>query len=463
MIIRTQIFSRLVPVAAAICLVCWFAIAVRPFHAWDDAEPEILNQAWRLAQGKEIYRSIDEPPYLHAAYPPLYFALVAPLLKLSGLNYLPAKLLSFLSVIALGAALAALSRRWQTRAGPGWWALCLLCLLPAFFYNSARVHVQMLAVTLSLWSFVLFLRRGNPATILSAILAVLAIYTKQTQLALPLALSFYLIRRDRGRLPVYLATLAIAGLIPFFWLQWKTAGYFWRQTVTLNALSYQVTDLPLVLLHHAGPFFLALGLAGREVWRRLRERRAEEIDFYFLAVAITTAVSCGRLGAHTQYVVELCVVAVAVMLRAESLPGTSMAWQAAILLLYAPLYIMVEEGPFARASNQAAPEVRKLLDSAPGPVLAQQSSFSLFTRGEIHIQLFHFTALARAGLWDGERLRREVDDRYFTWAVTEFPLEDGDPRADDLERFTPEVIETLRRRYRRVATVGPYFIYQAAR
>ena len=159
----------------------------------------------------------------------------------------------------------------------------------------------------------------------------------------------------------------------------------------------------------------------------------------------------------------LCAVAMAVMLRVESMPGTSMAWQAAILLLYAPLYMMAEEGPFARASNQAAPEVRKILASAPGPVLAQQSSFSLFTRGEIHIQLFHFTALARAGLWDGDRLRREVDDRYFTWAVTEFPLEDGHPRADDLERFTPEVIAALRRRYRRIATVGPSFIYQAAR
>ena len=100
---------RFVPVAAAICFLCWCYVSVRPFHAWDDAEPEILNQAWRLSQGEQIYRTIDTPPYLHTAYPPLYFTIVAAALKLTGLSYLPAKLVSFLSVLAIGVALALLA------------------------------------------------------------------------------------------------------------------------------------------------------------------------------------------------------------------------------------------------------------------------------------------------------------------------------------------------------------------
>lgn len=458
---RERLILRIIPLVAVICFAAWCYSFVRPLHAVDDAEPEILNLAWRLAQGEAIYRPIDSPPYIHAAYPPVYFALTAALLKFTGLNFLPAKLISFISALAIGAALVALNRRANRSAVSATLMLALLFLLPAFFYNAARAHVQMTAVALSLWSFALFLRRDRGATVASALLAALAIYTKQTQVALPLALIVYLARSDRRRLIPYTVTLAVALLIPFFLLQRATGGWFFRHIVTLNALSYDASDIPLILLHHAGPFFLLIALAGIEVFRRGREGKFEEIDCYFAGVAVVTAIACGRLGAHTQYVVELCVVAAALLLmRGEAVRERVLVWQAALLMIYAPSYILVEEGRFARASNRAAPEVRRLLDTAPGPVLAQQSSFALASRGEIHAQLFHFTALARAGLWDGERLRREAAERYFRWVVTEFALEEDAMRGDDRERFTAELVEELRRNYRRAAVIGPYYIYQ---
>jgi len=458
---------RLVPVAAAICFLCWCYVSVRPFHAWDDAEPEILNQAWRLSQGEQIYRTIDTPPYLHTAYPPLYFAIVAAALKLTGLSYLPAKLVSFLSVLAIGVALALLGRTWQGSAKWGLWATCCLFLIPAFLYNTARTHVQMLAVALSIWSFVLFLRADRLATIASAVLAVLAVYTKQTQVALPLAMVVYLALRDRRRLLPYVATLALAGTIPLVWLQWVTDGYFLRHTITLNALSYRLVDIPLVVLHYAGPVFLFIGLAAYEVSRRFGERRAEAVDFYFVSVGLATAIACGRLGAHTQYVVDLCVVVFIVLLRTAEF-GTMrgldrlVSLQLIILLLYSPLFVFIEEGRFGMASNRAAKQVHALLRTEQGPVLAQQSSFALFSRGELYIQLFHFTALARAGLWDMGKLQREVETRSFAWVITEFPIEGGTLSPDDLERFTPEIVDALHRNYQRAETIPPYFIYRPA-
>jgi hypothetical protein len=138
------------------------------------------------------------------------------------------------------------------------------------------------------------------------------------------------------------------------------------------------------------------------------------------------------------------------------------AWQLVLLLLYSPLFVFVEEGRFGMASNRAAKEIHTLLRTEPGPVLAQQGSFALFSRGELHIQLFHFTALARAGLWDMGKLQREVDSRYFAWVITEFPIEGGVLSPDDLERFTPEIVDALRRNYQRAEAIPPYFIYRPA-
>ncbi|MEP7274582.1 MAG: hypothetical protein ABI882_24040, partial [Acidobacteriota bacterium] len=200
-------------------------------------------------------------------------------------------------------------------------------------------------------------------------------------------------------------------------------------------------------------------------WRRIREGGSEALDFYYVVVALVTLFSCGRLGAHSQYVVEYCVLTLVVLVRAwdgEWLTRArrAISVQLVVLLVYCPLFIFVEEGRFGMKSDTAAERIYPILRSVPGRVLAQQSSFSLFTNGEIPIQLFHFTALARAGLWDMKKLEGEIEARAFAWVVTEFPIESAELTADDLERFTPEVVAALRQNYSRVEAVAPYFIYR---
>ena len=86
------LLCRWVPIAATLCFLAWCFVSVRSDFSWDDADPEVLNQAWRLARGESIYRGIDTPPFTFAAYPPFYFALTALLLKFTGLSFLPARL-----------------------------------------------------------------------------------------------------------------------------------------------------------------------------------------------------------------------------------------------------------------------------------------------------------------------------------------------------------------------------------
>lgn len=456
--------ARLVPWMALVTLLLWSPLVLHADHSWDDADPEVLNHAFRLAQGAALYHPINGPPWVVNPYTPLYFALVAAGLKITGLSYYPARFVSVVATGALAAAFVVLSRRWRGQARDGVWAVCLLVLVPAFLYNLARPHPQMLAVALSVWSFVLFESpRPAVANLLSPFLAVLAVYTKQTQIILPLALVVWLVWRDRSRIPLYAGALAFFGLVPAVCLEVATRGAFLRCIFGMNLLPYRAWEIAPVLIHEAGPLWAFLWLAA--VRFRSRLRALEPMDFYCVAVALTTIPSLGRVGAHGQYVLEMLVTTVIYLLRTGGLgfPAGRNALgvaQLAGLLLYAPSFVLLEVGPFARQSISAAPSVRALLQTEQGPVISQQGSFSLFTRGEIYVQLFHSASLARMGRWDEQPLIRAVEERKPAWVVTESPLEQPVESDDDWERFTPELRDALARSYVRRARIGVYYVYR---
>jgi hypothetical protein len=456
---------RLVPAVAVACLLAWCFFTLHSNFAADDADSEILNQAWRLANGKNIYSGIETPPFAFAAYTPVYYAAAAALLRFTGLSYIPAKLLSLAAALSIGLALIRLSRKWHQDGHKGVWAAFLLFLVPAFLYNAVRSHAQMMAVAFSVWSLFFFLRdRRRDKFLISPLLAVLALYTKQTQVAVPLAIGMYLLFRNRRGLLPYWAAFSVAALVPFLWLQKITQGYFLFDTVDLARLAYSLWQIPLVFLHHAGPLLPFIALALLLSWKRFRKGEWGVLDCYLVCLLAITAVSLGRLGAHGQYVLELLVATLIYLLGTTHLPSVPsrdalVSFQVLLLLIYAPLFVVFEEGLWNLTTCRAAQNIYPILKSGPGPILSQQGSLALFGRGEIYIQLFHFSALSRAGLWNQEYILSRINDRVFSWVITEFPLEKTDLSDDDRERFTPELISALRSNYSRRVFIYPYYLY----
>ncbi|MCW5981638.1 MAG: hypothetical protein KIT09_26375 [Bryobacteraceae bacterium] len=458
--------ERLVPIWFAVCFLCWALIYVSPRHSFDDADPEILNQAWRLANGKTIYPAIGNPPYVHNAYTPLYYLLVGEALRRTGLSYLPAAGVTLAASVAALAAFIELGRRWRGSWREGAWTGCLFFLVPAVLYNSVRTHPQMLAVALALWGLALASRnRFLPTAVLSPLFGALAIYTKHSVVALPLAIAAWLLFRNRRWLPAYLLTLGAAVTLPFLWLQKETGGNFWLDAVKFNAIGYSIRQIPLIMIHHAGPLFLFIGAAAAAAWRRLRPNAFDLADLYFFAAALTTIAACGRTGAHTQYVIEFCAAALALLLRTSgirSMPGRNRlaAAQILVLLVYTPLYVALENGPFALESRRAAAAILPLVSGSRGPIISQQGGFALFGSGEIYIQLGHFVNLSRAGLWDRNKIVLDIDNRQAEWVITQFDVNSGALTDDDRERFTPDIIEAIRRDYRLEKVVAPYYLYR---
>jgi hypothetical protein len=247
-------------------------------------------------------------------------------------------------------------------------------------------------------------------------------------------------------------------------LQKISDGYFYYNIVTLARLSYNALAIPGIFMHHAAPLFLFIVIAILFLWKRFRNNNWEAIDCYLLVIFPFTLFSLGRPGAHGQYVVELLVVVLIYLMRMPvSIKAAGkhilVAVQILIIFIYTPLFIILEEGLYNRASNRAYPEIYRTIEASSGPILSQQGSFPLFTRGEIYVQLFDFTGLYYAGLWNQKYLLDEIEKQTFSYVITEFSITESTGGADDRERFTPEMLEALKVKYELIKEIYPYYIY----
>src|SRR5581483_9819019 len=136
----------LIPYSALLTLLLWCPLVFHGDHSWDDADPECLYNGYRVTLGKPLYHGPEGPPWVMSPYTPLYQVLDGAGMRVTGLSYYPARLISVLSTLALAFALRELAERWRESAREGFWAFCLLLVVPAFLYNFARPHPQIMAV-----------------------------------------------------------------------------------------------------------------------------------------------------------------------------------------------------------------------------------------------------------------------------------------------------------------------------
>ena len=456
---------RAVPTVALICLLAWCYTTVRPNFDSDDANPEILNTAWCLANGGRIYHGITSPPYSFAAYTPIYYAVIALPMKFTGINYIPAKLVTLLCSLAIGWAFIHLSRMWHRSPRDGIWTAFLCLLVPAILYNVIRSHPQMMAVALTLWSLVFFLKnRWFPTLIISPLFAVLAFYTKQSQIVLPLAIVLYLAVRNRRWLLPYITVTATAGLIPMIWLQHATNGYFLFDVLRLAELSFDPWKIADIFIGWLLPIIFFLAFAVILLWRRFREKAWDPMDYYLACLIPITIISLGRAGSHSQYVVELAFVVFLYLLHTTGLPDIKgkdllVVVQVLVLICHSLVYVFTDEGPWGMATIRASERIYPMIAGISGPILSQQGSFALFSRGSIYIQLFHFIGLWNVGVWDQSPLLRDISEHKFPCVITQFPIEDSEAYKSDRERFNFKIITALRRNYRLRDAIYPYYVY----
>ncbi len=471
--------SRLVGVAAALALalatlglVGYLIVFVRhaqaiipyPFDI-DQGEGYDVWAAWLLSQGQPIYTANESYPYFSTNYPPLYFALLAPLLNWLGLSLSLGRLLACAATLLTGVTIwgAAWSHTRSLLAGL---LAGLLFLGSTYVYHVGTLaRVNTLMVLLAVAGVACAARPTRLRLPLALALLLLAAFTKQTALDALLAVLAYLALRDWRQSAAAGLAAGMVGIAGVAWLQWTSGQAFLLNVVAGNAnpwsawqaLEYTENFLTI----HGVVALLALTALGRSIWRR----RVSVFDLY-LALAALTSLSAGKWGAGESYFLEtlaaLCLVAARALAWLTLHPN---AWLrlAAGLMLGVQLLLYVH-GPspqrltglrdrgFQAAAlagqpseadlNAATDLVRRYVLKWDSDVLAEDAGFVIVAGKPVVGNATHLRNLYEAGAWNPAGLVRDLEEKRYGFVVLNAQL------------YPPPVLAAIGKHYYLYATVA---------
>jgi len=463
---------------AAVGFLTYQVQAVSHPYPLDYGEAPLVDQAMRLAAGRNIYRTdLSSPPYTISNYPPLYVLSLVPFVKLFGPTFLAGRAISMLCGLASATFLALIIyTHTQDRIAAITTGLIFLAI-PYVVHWSSLLRIDLLALACSTGGLYLLARwpTARWSTIGSALLLVAAIYTRQSYaLAAPLAAFVWLWMHDwrralRLRSGQALGLAALAGglsLILFLALNALTRGGFYFNVVTANVNEFGIERLEWNLrrLCDAAPFLLVIG--GVSLVLAPGRVRSWPLLVPYLIGAALSSLTIGKVGSNVNYFLELCA---ALSLASGALVAWSRKhrWLRVVLLALLTLQVRLlmqttadeylEPLSYRLHSRQELGQLEEIVASAEGPLLADEYMGLITLQGRpLYIQPFEVTQLANAGLWDQSPLVERIHDQEFSLIlIHHFPGIEVHK-----ERWTPEMLSAISRAYTPAAVLGNTRVYR---
>ncbi len=459
-------------VALIICLV--YQVRAASFrYQLDYGEAPLVDQAMRLAQGQNIYRTdLSTPPYTISNYPPLYVALLTLSVKLFGpaATFGVGRFLSILSVW-LAALFVALIIYNQThdRFATSVSAVVFLTF-PYVVTWSALLRIDSVALALSLGGLAVLVARPNSTRhlILASILLVGAIYTRQSYaLAAPFAGFVWLFFQDKRR--ALQLTLWVGGLSLLLFLLFNalTKGGFYFNIITANVNEFKMDNL----LYHwnrlreIGLILLIFGAASLFLIRRWNPLWT--LVAPYLVASLISAATIGKIGSNVNYLLELCAalsLAAGVVIAASQKHIAFQSIRAVIIvalvlgigrMVHFMLRDYTSDLVNRRVSISKLSELSTLIADTPGDILADEYMGMLTLQGRpLTIQPFEVTQLAWAGKWDQTPLIDRINNKEFAAIIIY-----DKPWAQ--ERWTQEMFDAIDRSYVLVDVIAENKVYKA--
>ncbi len=282
----------------------------------------LLRDPVYLRTAQALYTDPNQSPYIISVYPPIYPAVVAFASLVGGNNLSTSRFVAMLSVFLTCLVIMVLVYTLTRQRLPAF-------LSGAAYAGSLFVYqwgvfgrVDTLAVLFSTFALLIAVRHPDRVGAgLSALVCLLALYTKQIAIAAPLTILIFLWINDRqskqralGTVGTFLITLGGVGGSLFAWATWQTHGQFYEQLVRDNVQTYSWRALGgywrALLLTHPLPLIVAAGY----LIIRLRERFLRNntprlilpvilpIAYVLINGAMTWTI--GRNGASISYFLE---------------------------------------------------------------------------------------------------------------------------------------------------------------
>lgn len=456
-------------IAALLGLAASVASLQLPYQL-DYGEGPLLNHAYRLAQGVQIYtRGLRDYPYLVVNYPPVYIYVYSCLGRMFGWSLGVGRAISLGASLAvalsLGAIVYALCR---DRVATGVAALAFLGHPYVVEWSGyARVDLLALALASAGLAVAVWHPRKPWSPYASAMLMVMAAFTRQSYLlAFPLGALVQFYVHDRRQAAAFGVTLGVTvGLLAIALNQATGGGALIHLVLAnINHMSWSLLCSGLFRLAVISVPALALALVVARSILRERARMMFPLIALLLGAGLSS-LTVAKVGSSINYFLEI--VAATALLCAVSAARRGRRWPT--LLLMAGLtaqacvyaygnWTMVSAHSVLRARAPLFQALYDLVRQEPGAILADDHMAALVQGGhEVLLQPLEFGLLASGGLWDEGRVVADLKAGRFALVIIR---DQGNLRGTrPAERWTAAMLDALDHGYavrQRFADVSVY-------
>ncbi len=430
----------------------------------------MVERAEMLLRGMDLYPDASRGgPYLFTAYPPLFFAAQAVLMKLFGGLWWPGRFLAFAGYLGCGLLLCAWG--WKRWGKP--WALALTFLFwlsPTWARWGSIARPDTTALFLNFISFLILYRLSEgdarertrePLSLLAlaGFLSGASVLFKQTALTLTAAyaLSSFWERRwkdfQRFVFPGLLFPLGVYG-----YETWKTHGLFLKYTGSWLDTGFDARLLGQLFSGFLGEVgwlvvALALGICG-----------VRPLAVCQILLSSLQLLGLGRSGGAENYWLEFWLYGFFLLgegLRRESRPSASSGlgewgkgkWALFLLLLWGYLTLLGKEWPGLPSRDVIAlkMEVSKIYEE-PGEHLALDLDLPVMAGRRIWVQPVEYGYMVQKGRWNLQPLLSEIQEGKFkTIELYDIPRQYllPQPVVDEIERDYRVVLRVSGRKWYR--------------
>jgi len=428
----------------------------------DYGEGEIVNFAYRISKGEMIYRNISNYPFLFCNYPPL-FPWIYSLFMDEQISLLPARLISLFSLLII---LIIIFKIVYLESSSIYLSLMasFLCIYfyPLFFW-APLCRIDIMATALSLTGFWFVIRyRDRPLQYLSVLFFLLALYTKQTLIAAPLAAYIYLILNNRKQGLISFAGLLISGGFIFALLTFLTDGAFYYNLIVYNSrgffwerffASWNSTVLPFYpVFWGLSLFFVCLKLL-----KNFKVQSA--LPLYFLFSIFITILS-GGVGADLNMFIEFFIaVGITSALLLSHIEKEWKCNEKGLIILFC--YFLIFSQFLARTdslypSPPSEEQIKQdnamveIFKTFPGDIIADNLTNILRAQKAVLLHPFVFNYLA-SSYWKKEIFIEDLEKGRFS--IIQLP-------AGEENSYSPEFREILTKNYEPAFSFEYYHRYK---
>lgn len=465
-------------IALIISSICMFSIAysyiyraicaIKYPQPLDYGEGPILNQVRYLLQGRNYYKDINSPPYIIGNYPPVFNLLSLLLVPIFGVSFATGRTIAFLAVIATAYVIYRIVFHFTSNK--------LVSFLSALFYLAIDyvyvwgifMRIDTLSIFFNMLGIYWVIKYENDYKRLRwcILFFLLALYTRQSMIAGTAGAYLYLLIKDRKTAIRLISYTALYGILAFLFLTAITKGQFYLHVVKYNNNIFTLRQLLFFMSKELFTYttFIIVSLIASIIWLWHREKRI--ISLYFIS-AFLVQLTVGKVGSMLNYLIEpvgIMGIIVGIIIGETLKKKDQLAFVGlAFLVLLQLLNYRYGPNTLSWGWRPSPPLVAldNYVEESKGLILAENLGILPAHNRDIYFDPFIFTQLYYQGLWDQEKIIKDIREKKFDLIMLEFSLYYD--HWSDSDRWTKEMKQAMYENYYLIDTQGHIRVYKPIR